>query len=351
MMFMKSEMLNAFDALAPHCEVSAALCDAASKGLLDIPLDLHSICTRIGLPQARAADIERSLIAGQAHGVFKQSTPLTWMINDSNLAFRLAPLLLGVRLYRSRARHIHDARQQMIVQVHDELPILAAEQPRELMELHAEIERVSLKQMIDKYRNMLSKNLTENAWQKFFDQNIFILTILFCGPVQLVCSQFHAQPSGITGKGAQIGDYLFRGMGQALAIVEIKKPDTPLIQKREYRRGGGVHAPDSELSGAVSQVLYQLHSLQSAWSIHRDNGELSNSRPDNTRCVIIAGTLPVEANILRSFETFRCAHTNVEIVTFDELLQKLELLLDILTPKKNVGSECEVKSDDFNAVL
>ncbi|HCM5463746.1 TPA: DUF4263 domain-containing protein [Klebsiella aerogenes] len=345
---MKNEMLNAFDALVPHCEVSAALCDAASKGFLDIPLDLHSICTRIGLPQARAADIERSLIAGQAHGVFKQSTPLTWVINDYNLASSLAPLLLGVRLYLSRAKHIYAARQQVIVQVHDELPILAAEQPRELMELHAEIERVSLEQMIDKYRDMLSKNLSENAWQKFFDQNIFILTILFCGPVHLVCSQFHAQPSGITGKGAQIGDYLFRGMGQALAIVEIKKPDTPLVQKREYRSGGGVHAPDSELSGAVSQVLYQRHSLQSAWSIHRENGELSNTRPDNTRCVIIAGTLPIETKILRSFETFRCAHTNVEIITFDELLHKLELLLNILTPKDILEPNRKIKLEKPN---
>ncbi|HHQ6629738.1 TPA: Shedu immune nuclease family protein [Serratia fonticola] len=329
---MKSELLNAFDALVPYCEVSAALCEAASKGSLDIPLDLHSICTRVGLPQARAADIERSLIAGQVHGMFMQSTPLTWSINDSTLATRLAPLLLGVRLYRSRAKHSRDIRQQTIVQVHDELPILAVEQPQVLMELHAEIERVSLQKMIDKYREMLGKNLTESIWQRFFDRNIFILTMLFCGPVHLVCSQFHAQPSGITGKGAQIGDYLFRGIGQALAIVEIKKPDTPLIQKREYRSGGGVHAPDSELSGAVSQVLYQRHSLQSAWSLHRENGELLGTRPDNTRCVIIAGTLPTEEKILRSFETFRCAYKDVEVVTFDELLQKLEHLLDLLSP-------------------
>ena len=69
------------------------------------------------------------------------------------------------------------------------------------MELHAEIERVSLQQMIDKFSEMLGKNLTERAWQQFFDQNIFILTMLFCGPVHLVCSQFHAQPSGIKGAG------------------------------------------------------------------------------------------------------------------------------------------------------
>lgn len=383
---MKSELLSTFDVLAPHCEVSASLCEAAGQGSLDVPLDLRTICTRAGLPQARAADVERSLIAGQIKGLFTQSTPLTWQVRDRALAAQLAPLLQGARLYRARAtthardhllhtkQHIvtdetletHDpemysasarsdelvnltprnlmnprravaaaveARRRTVVQVRQDLPALATEQPHALMELHAEIERVSLQQMIDKFSEMLGKNLTERAWQQFFDQNIFILTMLFCGPVHLVCSQFHAQPSGIKGAGAQIGDYLFRGAGQVLVIVEIKKPSTSLVQKTEYRRGGGVHAPDSELSGAVSQVLYQRHSLQTTWGIHREDEVLAGTRPDNTRCVVIAGKLPTESSLLRSFETFRCAQKDVEIITFDELQQKLELLLKHLSPE------------------
>lgn len=381
---MNAELLSAFDALASHCDVSAALCEAAGQGELDMPLDLHAICTRIGLPQARAGDLERSLISGKAYGLFVQSTPLTWQVSDSTLALKLAPFLHGARLYRLWAskqtpgrisnptprvvasevlvtsdsqpckasdnpdvlgsspslsrwtspRSTADAieiRRRTVEKVREDLSALVTEQPHTLMELHADIERVSLQQMIDKYRGMLDEHLTENTWQKFFDQNIFILTMLLCGPVSLVSSQFHAQPSGIKGTGAQIGDYLFRGAGQVLAIVEIKKPSTPLVQKTEYRRGGGVHAPDSELSGAVSQVLYQRHSLQTAWGAHRDAEELAGTRPDNTRCVIIAGTLPAEPKILRAFETFRCSHKDVEIITFDELLRKLEILLVHLT--------------------
>ncbi|HCF6874134.1 TPA: hypothetical protein NII69_000433 [Pseudomonas aeruginosa] len=99
---MKGELLSAFDALAPHCEVSAALCEAAGQGSFSAPLGLHSICTRVGLPQARAADVERSLIAGQVYGLFEQSTPLTWQVRDRVLAAQLAPLLQGARLYRTR---------------------------------------------------------------------------------------------------------------------------------------------------------------------------------------------------------------------------------------------------------
>jgi len=99
---MKGELLSAFDALAPHCEVSASLCEAAGQGSFNVPLDLHSICTRVGLPQARAADVERSLIAGQAYGLFAQSTPLTWQVRDRALAAQLASLLQGAQLYRTR---------------------------------------------------------------------------------------------------------------------------------------------------------------------------------------------------------------------------------------------------------
>lgn len=382
---MKPELLHAFDLLTPHCDVSAALCEAAGDGAIDMPLDVHSICTRVGLPQARAADVERTLIIGQTCNLFTQSTPHKWQVSDRELALQLAPFLHGARLYRlrvndhadgqpppdtqhavpkrllttyisehtasenfndsdltpefdridrsQRPRDAAEFRRRAVVTVREELPELAAEQPLTLLALHADIERVSLQQMIDSYRDMLAEQLSENAWQKFFDQNIFILTMLFCGPVQLISGQFHAQPSGIKGTGAQIGDYLFRGVGQVLAIVEIKKPSTPLVQKREYRSGGGVHAPDSELSGAVSQVLYQRHSLQTAWGVHRDDEALAGSRPDNTRCVVIAGILPAELKLLRSFETFRCSHKDVEILTFDELLRKLELLLMHLTPE------------------
>ena len=105
---MQPDLLHAFEILAAHCEVSALLCDAAAGGTLDVPLDIHSTCSCIGLPQARAADVERSLRAGQASGLFSQPTPLTWRAINKSLAQQLAPLLHGARLYRSRVHRDAD---------------------------------------------------------------------------------------------------------------------------------------------------------------------------------------------------------------------------------------------------
>jgi len=105
---MNPKVLNAFDALAPLCEVSARLCRAAGAGDLDAPLKLGAICTRIGLPQARAADIERALVAGQTAGVFVKVTELIWRVGDTLLASQLAPLLDGAQLYLKRVHQDED---------------------------------------------------------------------------------------------------------------------------------------------------------------------------------------------------------------------------------------------------
>lgn len=105
---MRPELLSAFEMLAPHCEVSAALCSETGRGGMDVPTSVHAVCTRLGLPQARAADVERSLIAGRSCGVFDQTSHLTWQARDKALAQELAPLLLGAQLYRTRVHQDTD---------------------------------------------------------------------------------------------------------------------------------------------------------------------------------------------------------------------------------------------------
>lgn len=246
-------------------------------------------------------------------------------------------VLVRVRLDRSRSGNTMSRaeRTSSVKVVRKQLQTLAVEAPTELLRLHAEIERVTLARMIEKYQEMLGRStLTENHWQRFFETNIFILTMVFTRPVRLLHPQFHAKGSGLDGAGAQIGDFLLAERGQALAVVEIKKPTAPLMLNSTYRNSE-VYGPAAELSGAVTQVLYQQSALQSHWLLHQSRTELKESRPDAIRCVVIAGMTPVDPAQLRSFEVFRNACKNVEIVTFDELLAKLTLLLELLTSQKD----------------
>lgn len=237
--------------------------------------------------------------------------------------------LVRVRLDRTRraATSARVERATSVRAVRENLQAIASDMPRELFELHSEIERVTLAKMVERYEAMLQQNLSEARWQRFFEDNIFILSMVFTRPVRLLHTQFHAQGSGLDGKGAQVGDFLFAEHGAALAIVEIKRPGTELMLNSAYRNTE-VFGPNAELSGAITQVLYQQSALRSHWFSHQSTSpKLRDSRPDNIRCVVIAGTLPSDEMKRRSFEIFRNACKDVDVVTFDELLEKLRLLL------------------------
>ncbi|WP_230589679.1 Shedu immune nuclease family protein [Pseudomonas chlororaphis] len=285
---------------------------------------------RDSVKQARATHIRNALLAPLDPTRF----PPIVQVNPEGQ-------LVEIRLDRGRQSKeaARSGRKATVKAVRSNMETLAAEVPDELIELHAEIERATLAQMIEKYEDMLKKDLPERTWQTFFERNIFILTMIFARPVRLLHSQFHAQGSGMDGTGAQIGDFLLAELGFAMAIVEIKTPGSPLLRPKAYRNRE-VFAPDEDLSGAVSQVLYQQSKIHENWLVHRARPELQNSRPDAIKCVVITGRLPKDEMQRRSFEVFRNACKNVEVITFDELLGKLRLLSEHLTPR-------EVREEDL----
>jgi DNA-binding PadR family transcriptional regulator len=248
---------------------------------------------------------------------------------------RANPPLVEVRREGSKQAVARERaeRQSNVKAVRKHLGELVTEAPQELMMLHNEIERVSLAKVIEAFRAKLDTKLTELHWQAFFEQNKFVLSMAFARPVELTRTQFHAKGSTLTGAGAQIGDFLFKEYGQALAIVEIKTPETNLLRGTAYR-GEEVFGPHSDLSGAVIQVLFQQSELRQRWYTHKnDNPALSMSGADVIRCIVVAGRMPSDSKKLRSFEVFRNACKDVEIITFDELLMKLEILAKQLVPK------------------
>ncbi len=150
--------------------------------------------------QARTVHIRNTLLAP----LDSERFPPTVQVNPEGQ-------LVEVRLDRGRQSKevAHAGRKATVKALRSNVEKLATEAPRELIELHAEIERVTLAQMIEQYESLLQKGLSESVWQKFFERNIFILTMIFARPLRLLHTQFHAQGSRLDGTGAQIGDYLF----------------------------------------------------------------------------------------------------------------------------------------------
>ena len=113
-------------------------------------------------------------------------------------------------------------------------------------------------------------------------------------------------------------------------LVEIKTPETELLFKTPYRPPN-VFAASREVAGAVTQVArYKDTFLQNYGNLRIESAQ--PFRLVDPKCLIVTGNtaqLDIEGK-KESFEHFRRALRGTEIITFDELFKKVEVLLNLL---------------------
>lgn len=151
----------------------------------------------------------------------------------------------------------------------------------------------------------------------------------FSVPVLLVEGQAHVGGKKLTGTGEKITDFLFTNqLTDNIAVLEIKTANIALLSKKEYR--GGVFGPSSDLAAAVTQVLDQVNQLQSDIFRLKVLNPQHRMESYGIRGVLVAGMVP-DAARKRSFELYRNALTGVSVITFDELLARLQSLRTLLS--------------------
>ncbi|TPE52747.1 Shedu immune nuclease family protein [Amaricoccus solimangrovi] len=124
-------------------------------------------------------------------------------------------------------------------------------------------------------------------------------------------------------------------------LVEIKRPDTPIFRARQSGAGSraGTRAFSPEFTGAVSQVLEQkaewLAFAAAGEHFTRDGRRRLEARTRNARTILVVGSRaefeaagdPRAAQVLRdTFELFRRETRSIDIVTFDELLERARFI-------------------------
>ncbi|GAJ11150.1 unnamed protein product, partial [marine sediment metagenome] len=117
-------------------------------------------------------------------------------------------------------------------------------------------------QALKKFKKNLLENKDENYWQNFFTNNDWIfgygLNYRFLNTLK---DQPNYGGADYTGKGNQKGDYLLSSEAEIkfTVLVEIKKPDTPLLaismkSKKGIRYRNGAWLLSRNLIGGVSQL-------------------------------------------------------------------------------------------------
>ncbi|EWS66386.1 hypothetical protein Y695_00346 [Hydrogenophaga sp. T4] len=229
---------------------------------------------------------------------------------------------------------IPKASQRSVVgMVADNAQAIAKNAPDVLYELAAKIERVTLQEMIAKYEDMLTKRLNETKWQRFFEANTFILSLVFTVPTVFVQETPYVHGKRINGKGGRFSDFLMRGQGTGnVALIEIKSPETALLTAYRAEQP----CPSTELVGSITQVLGQRRRLTTSWHNLKgeDDGTLSNAELYSPQAVVLIGRTPTTKADREAFEAFRNAMKDVAVITFDELLLRLRYLNEALAAQQ-----------------
>lgn len=187
----------------------------------------------------------------------------------------------------------------------------------------------SAKRIIEVLRTWDSRRTegSEEFWQLTFNEHSYVLSQVFAVPVIFLHEKAYIGGMKVDRQEAKFVDYLFSAESSREAIlVEIKTPVTRLLG-RQYRKN--IFAPSVELAGAVVQILsYRTELLRNLKEIFGSGVDIQAFQP---KCVLIAGNTSAELideHRRKSFELFRSA-LDVEIVTYDELFRKVEILAEL----------------------
>lgn len=183
---------------------------------------------------------------------------------------------------------------------------------------------------LQEFEKEIYSDKIEAYWQKFLSTNDWIFGYgLSYYMLSILTEQVYVGGKDIKGANGRFCDYLSASNGDArfTVLVEIKRPQTPLIDKKDRNRSYPI---SKELTMAVSQVLGYCDSWargenENTFDFERDN----NITTANPKGIIVIGNTCELDNVdkRRSFELFRRNLHNVEIITYDELLARARYIL------------------------
>lgn len=192
------------------------------------------------------------------------------------------------------------------------------------------IERMNPQVIID---NIDNKN--ESYWQNLFKSNPQFISCVIPSMMHFITDQAFIGGKNIDNRNSSITDFIFKNNIDNVAIVEIKNPCEKLIGG-EYR--DNVYRPSKELTGAIVQVNNQRDTFLKHYypikGLSEESG-INFTAVMPKSYLIIGSTQLLNAAQKKSLDLYRNELRNVEILTFDEVYNKLKIVYDILKGDSN----------------
>lgn len=188
-----------------------------------------------------------------------------------------------------------------------------------------------LESVISEFETSLT-NTDEDFWQDLFERYPWILQQLFSFPVIYLNGETllgGKNTNGRNGQGGVVTDFLFKnGSNGSFAVVEIKTPGCELAGalyrgQRDTNNNNETYEIHGNLSGGLVQLENQIFTaLRYFRSMLGEDYEGIESL--NPHGILIAGSYNgLSLQQKKSFDLFRKSLGKNQVLTFDEVLQKL----------------------------
>ena len=195
------------------------------------------------------------------------------------------------------------------------------------------------RQALEEFKAQLgAKQWAETDWQSFFEAQSWVFGY---GLDYRIMRPFDREmvvgTAGTDNRNKPTVDFLMTFTDYTV-LVEIKKPTTPIFQKRTSGRAGTWRF-SSDFMDAISQVLEQkaewLSAAQSSNHFDKSGTRRLEARTRDAKTILVIGNRAEfdqsgnarAAEVQRdTFELFRRNTRNLEIMTFDELFDRAEFI-------------------------
>lgn len=172
----------------------------------------------------------------------------------------------------------------------------------------------------------------EKKWQEFLKEYSWMFSSLFAQPIILFQREAYVGGKTIDNSDGKFTDFLLiNKLSENVVFFEIKTHLTKLVENTPYR-GDNIYSVSKELSGCIVQILNQRDNFQKEYySLKAKNKIKDDFTTLSSQCIVLAGSFnSMNDNQKHSYELFRRNCSEVDILTFDEMLLKIEMFSDLI---------------------
>lgn len=185
--------------------------------------------------------------------------------------------------------------------------------PSELIEAFNHVAKI---RALEKFEEMLEDDLVEHDWQKWFEENNWVLGTEYVR----ILDERNIDTQNIS-------DFLLEAYDGFLDIVEIKRPDGNLNFWATSKDHGN-YIPHQDLVKAITQASKYIFEVERESNSIKFLERVDGVRTIKPRCVLIFGRSNVwDIEQKESFRLLNSNYHNLNIMTYDHVLERAKRII------------------------